>query len=148
MRTFLILAALVVSGIGFARLTQKGTVVTGGQGVEVPATSESELIPAKVFLTLSRPVGFLDLKVGERNVALNKGGAWQLEQKKDWEFTGDAMVDRENPVVFLKVGCLPPAGGDVPRFFAKLVVEADGQETFTHVFDAAGDIDDFVELPF
>jgi hypothetical protein len=34
------------------------------------------------------------------------------------------------------------------RFFAKLIVEAEGEETFVHVFDAKGDIDDFVELPF
>jgi hypothetical protein len=41
-----------------------------------------------------------------------------------------------------------PKRGGVARTFAKLVVEAEGKETFTHVFDADGDIDDFVELPF
>lgn len=140
LRTFLILAALVVSGIGFARLTQKGTVVTGGQGVEVPATSESGLIPAKVYLTLSHLSGFFALTVGEENVPLVRDPEGKL--------AGTASIDPENPVVFLKVSCLAKVPNDGQRFFAKLVVEAEGEETFTHVFDADGDIDDFVELPF
>ena len=140
LRTFLILAALVVSGIGFARLTQKGTAVTGGQGVEVPATSESELIPAKIHLSLSRPVGFLEIKIGEEKVGLTR-----VEQ---WDFVGTAAIDFSNPIVTLKTLPNDPKRRGVARMFAKLVVEAEGKETFTHVFDADGDIDDFVELPF
>lgn len=139
-RTFLILAALIVSGIGFARLTQKGAEVAGGQGVEVTETSESDLIPAKVHLTLSHLSGFYALTVGDANVPLSRG--------ENGELSGTASIDPDNPVIFLKVSCLAKAPNDGQRIFAKLVVEAEGEETFTHVFDADGDIDDFVELPF
>ncbi len=139
-RTFLVLAALVVSGIGFARLTQKETAATGQPGEEVTETSESGRIPAKVHLTLSHLSGFYALTVGEENVPLVRGAKGEL--------TGTASINPDHPVVFLKVSCIPKAPNDGQRFFAKLVVEAEGEETFTHVFDADGDIDDFVELPF
>jgi hypothetical protein len=139
-RTFLILAAIVLSGIGFARLTHKGTAATGAQGEEMAATSEGERIPAKVYLTLSHLSGFFALTVGEENVALVRGAEGKL--------SGSALIDPENPVAFLKVSCLAKDPKDGQRIFAKLVVEAEGEETFTHVFDADGDIDDFVELPF
>jgi hypothetical protein len=140
LRTFLILAALVVSGIGFARLTHIGTSATAGQGEEVSATTESKLIPAKIYLSLSRPVGFLEIKIGEKKVGLTR-----VEQ---WDFIGTATIDFSNPIVTLKTLPNDPKRRGVARIFAKLVVEADGKETFTHVFDADGDIDDFVELPF
>lgn len=139
-RTFLILAALVVSGIGFARLTQKGATVSGEPGVEVSQHTESDRIPAKVHLTLAHLSGFYDLTVGEERVPLSRGGKGEL--------VGTVSIDPDNPVVFLKVSCLAKTPNDGQRFFAKLVVEAEGEETFTHVFDADGDIDDFVELPF
>ena len=139
-RTFLILAALVVSGIGFARLTLKGTSAAAGQGEEVSATTERKLIPAKIYLSLSRPVGFLEFKIGEKKVGLTR-----VEQ---WDFIGTAAIDFANPIVTLKTLPNDPKRRGQARIFAKLVVEADGKETFTHVFDADGDIDDFVELPF
>ncbi len=138
LRTFLILAALVVSGIGFARLTHKGTAVPAGSVEEVAAKSEKT--SAKVYLTLSHLSGFYALTVGEQNVPLSRGATGEL--------VGTTLIDSNHPVVFLKVSCLAKASGDGQRIFAKLVVEAEGKETFTHVFDAAGDIDDFVELPF
>jgi hypothetical protein len=62
---------------------------------------------------------------------------------------GETVIDPQMPVMFLKVSCIAPAGPEgMTRFFAKLIVEAEGEETFVHVFDAKGDIDDFVELPF
>ena len=39
----------------------------------------------------------------------------------------------------------PPTAGE--HRFAKLTLEIPRQPTFTHVFDADGDIDDFLELP-
>lgn len=139
-RTFLILLALIVAGLGFARLTQRGAVATGGEGAEVAGTSESGRIPARVYLTLSQLPGFFALTMGEENVSLMRGVCGEL--------AGTAYIDPENPVAFLKVTCLAKAADDGQRIFAKLVVEAEGEATFTHVFDADGDIDDFVELPF
>ena len=140
MRTFLILAALVVSGIGFARLTQKGVAVGGGQGAEIAHLSENKRIPARINLSLSRPVGHLEIMIGEEKVGLTR--------TEQWDFVGTASIDFSNPIMTLKTLTSDPKKTGVARMFAKLVVEADGQETFTHVFDADGDIDDFVELPF
>ena len=78
--------------------------------------------------------------MGEENVPLVRSA--------DGKLSGTAYIDPENPVVFLKVSSLAKAADDGQRIFAKLVVEAEGEATFTHVFDADGDIDDFVELPF
>ncbi len=61
--------------------------------------------------------------------------------------TGDLMLDSRNPQVALIVRWkIPTAAGE--HRFAKLTLEPPGQETLTHVFDADGDIDDFLELPF
>lgn len=140
-RTFLILAALVLSGIGFARLTHKGSTVAGGSVEEV--TAESEMIPAKVFLTFSEAAGSVQLNSGDRSIVAGLPG--NLEKMTWREFSTEMTIDKNEPVIFLNVVWSQDSGN---RRFAKLVVEADGQETFTHVFDADGDIDDFVELPF
>jgi hypothetical protein len=61
--------------------------------------------------------------------------------------SGSVELDPANPSLGLIVRWKnPPASGE--HRFAKLTLEAPGQPTFTHVFDADGDIDDFMELPF
>lgn len=140
-RTFLILAALVVSGIGFARLTHKETAATGKQGAKVTVTSEE--IPAKVFLTFSEAAGFVYLESGEKGIGTGLPGS---VEKKTWrEFSSEITIDKKEPLIFLNVIWSQDSGN---RRFAKLVVEAEGEKTFTHIFDADGDINDFVELPF
>ncbi len=96
-------------------------------------------VEARIWVTFSTPVGFLDLKNGNREVVLKNTGG------NAYEFAGRTTIDRKNPIISLESECTPIAGA---RVFAKLVVEADGHETFTHVFDSGEDIDDFVELPF
>lgn len=60
--------------------------------------------------------------------------------------SGSLELDPENPHLALVVRWKnPPLPGE--HRFAKLTLEAPGQDTFTHVFDATGDIDDFLELP-
>ncbi|GAA5116386.1 hypothetical protein GCM10023212_02830 [Luteolibacter yonseiensis] len=60
--------------------------------------------------------------------------------------SGTLEIDPANPAVSLSVRWKnPPAPGE--HRFAKLTLEAAGQDTFNHVFDAGGDIDDFLELP-
>ena len=61
--------------------------------------------------------------------------------------SGTLELDPANPHVGLIVRWKTPASAGEHRF-AKLTLEPPGQDTFTHVFDAAGDIDDFLELPF
>lgn len=147
-RTFLILAALVVSGIGFARLTQKGTAATGQQGVEMAASSEK--ISAKVFLTFSEAAGSVHLNSGDQGILAglpgNVVGLPGNGEKMTWrEFSSEITIEKKEPLIFLNVVWAQDSGN---HRFAKMVVEAEGEETFTHVFDADGDIDDFVELPF
>ena len=141
LRTFLILAALVLSGIGFARLTHKGTRVPAGSVEEV--TAKSEMIPAKVMLTFSEAAGSVQLNSGDRSIMAGLPG--NLEKMTWRDFSTEMTIEKNDPVIFLNVVWSQDSGN---RRFAKMVVEAEGRETFTHVFDAAGDIDDFVELPF
>lgn len=61
--------------------------------------------------------------------------------------SGKLELDPLNPRLSVLVRWKNALAADEHRF-AKLTVEAPGQETFTHGFDAAGDIDDFIELPF
>ena len=132
-RTVLVLLALVASGIGFARLTDWGAKVPDTVAVaESPKTERTEVI-AMYFLTLSSNA--LSVSLSGR----------ALEPEISGEFSGSLDIDKEAPVVFLKVEWKEDTGS---RRFAKLVIEAPGEETFSHVFDAPGDIDDFVELPF
>jgi hypothetical protein len=59
---------------------------------------------------------------------------------------GSLELDPQNPQIGLVVRWKNPTAPGEHRF-AKLTLEAPGQATFTHVFDANGDIDDFLELP-
>ena len=139
-RTFVILVVIVAAGFFFVRLTA-APKAEASNATESSDRAEGgkKFISAKVYVTFSSPVEFTDLKSGDMQVALDSKGAGA------YEFTAAAMVDPKNPVMFLKAACAVPSGG---RLFAKLVVEADGRETFTHFFEADGDIDDFIELPF
>jgi len=135
LRTFLILILLLGSGVVFFRLT------ANGESSETPgpiAEEKSELVPAKFFLTLSKSSSAVELTNGKQSISLST--------EDHTHFSGDGAIDPRSPVLFLKISTAPPASG--ANLFAKLVVEADGKETLTHVFDSAGDIDDFVELPF
>ncbi|RYD19569.1 MAG: hypothetical protein EOP88_18485 [Verrucomicrobiaceae bacterium] len=60
---------------------------------------------------------------------------------------GNVELDAANPSLGLIVRWKNAATTGEHRF-AKLTLEPPGQATFTHVFDADGDIDDFIELPF
>lgn len=132
-RTVFFFLALVVSGIGFARLTERGAKVTeriGGAGLP---EAEKSVVSAKYFLTLSSEPSSVLL------------GETSIEPQASAEFSGSLELEKDSPVVFLKVEWKEGTGS---RRFAKLVIEAPGEETFSHVFDAPGDIDNFVELPF
>jgi hypothetical protein len=122
--------ALVVSGIGFARLT--GRESKSADVPALPATEKSE-VAARYYLTLSSDADAITL-CGEK-----------VSPQASGEYSGNLTFEKEAPVV--TIGVAWKEGSD-SHHFAKLVIEAPGEETFTHVFDAPGDIDDFVELPF
>lgn len=144
LRTILVFGVLCISALGFVKLTGGGDKsvepVVGSEGGGNDEVAAEKMIPAKVRLTLSCMSGMVDVSAGVNRM--------EVEAVNSHVFAGDLEIDPENPVIFVKVACIVPESEGKVRNFAKLVVEAEGQETFTHVFDADGDIDDFVELPF
>ena len=135
MRTLVVLGIIVASGILFARLT-------GARAEPEPSFSigqkSQEKIAAKVFITASSPVATLELRNAE-------GTALPFLPNDSGIYSGELAIDPASPAVFIRVVWQEREAGNR---FVKLVVEAPEQDTFTHVFDARGDIDDFVELPF
>ena len=139
-RTILVLLALVASGIGFARLTDTGSEVPkirDKPGFEAVTDTVKPALEAKVFVTLSGSATSVKID-GYR-------GPVDLGEPIDGIYSGTVSIDPDSKILLLTVKWAEEVKG---RCFAKLVVEAKHRETFTHVFDAPGDIDDFVELPF
>ena len=149
-RTILVLLALVASGIGFARLTDSGRKVQAPIRAPSEDSASDQKLTARFQLTFSEVASSFQMEAGGQSIqaGLPAGKGEPKPPIRDSYFSGysgEIEIDPRNPVLFLKVQWVSP---DRVHSFAKLVVEADGKETFTHVFDAPGDIDDFVELPF
>ncbi len=105
---------------------------------ELPAISHAvatQFVPFR--LLLSAPAAM---------VTLDPGGAGPPIQLDKSPFNGELRMDPQNPHLSLVVRWKNSLTVDEHRF-AKLTLEVPGQETFVHVFDAAGDIDEFLELP-
>jgi hypothetical protein len=138
-RTALVLLAILASGLVFSNLTseQKPTP----QNVEENNDSRPKnLIRARYILTLSERAAFVELK------SAGEVSSWNLSSEGGIEpLTGDIIIDLDQPVIFLKINWYELGER---RGFAKLTIEAVGKETVTQVFDAVGDIDEFLELPF
>ncbi len=134
LRTLLVFGLIVASGILFMHLTAAGT-----RGISTPVTpaADREVVPAKVFLTLSSPASEIVME--------SAGVSIDFPANDSGLHSGELAIDPGSPVVFLRVVWQEQNAGNR---FVKLVVEAPGQETFTHIFDATGDVCDFVELPF
>lgn len=135
-RFILLALALMVTAVGLAR-------VTAARGVEtspVPVASAEKQAVARnstpFRLVLSAPAVAVELDSGKA-----------VHPKLDEPvISGTLEIDPANPHVALVVRWKNTASPDEHRF-AKLTIEAPGQETLTHVFDADGDIDDILELP-
>ncbi len=138
-RTALVLLAILASGLVFSYLTadQGSKLVAGGDTTEVKS---KQLIRARYILTLSERAAFVEIESAGEKSSTNLSSESGIEP-----LTGDILIDLDKPVVFLKVNWYEL--GD-RRGFAKLVIEAAGQETVTQVFDATGNIDEFLELSF
>ena len=132
-----ILLALALAGVGWgiARLTSVRKTeerVAESPVVEKPATA-TLVVPFR--LLLSAPAAQIKIDTGRT-----------MELVADSPLTGMLQLDPENPRIALIIHWKNPAAVGEYRF-AKLTLEPPGQETLTHVFDAAGDIEDFLELP-
>ncbi|MFD2256485.1 hypothetical protein ACFSSA_07350 [Luteolibacter algae] len=138
LRTLIILTLLFGSGLGLLKLTASEPVTPVSRKIsEAGGKDDRDAIIARYFLTFSEP---------PIEAVLEGNGSSELDLGVDTvDFTGELTIDRTSPVVFLTAKWV---GENVGHRFAKLVIEAPGEMTFTHVFDASGNIDDFVELPF
>jgi hypothetical protein len=135
-RFILLAIALAVTGAGLARVTATRKPVSPTPA----ATAETSSLPGKTVpfrLLLSDPAAAVEIDTGKL-----------IRPSADSStISGTLELDPKNPHVALVVRWKSPAAPAEHRF-AKLTLEAPGQDTFTHVFDADGDIDDFLELPF
>lgn len=130
-RVVLVLIGIGLSGYGIYRITGGREMVV--ERVAARVGKDTGMVGAKFRLILSDSWREVTVRAG------GSGSSGTLE--------GRLEIDRGEPVVFVEILWEDEAGEGEHRF-AKLVVEGDGEKTFTHVFDARGDIDDFVELPF
>lgn len=124
---------LALTGLGLVRLT---SVKNSGSLPEQSAAADqakpaTQAVPFR--LLLSAPATEVEVNA--------------VRLAADPPISGILEIDPKNPRVALVVHWQNPTLVGEHRF-AKLTLEAPGQETLTHVFDAAGDIDDFIELPF
>jgi hypothetical protein len=123
---------LALTGLGLVRLT---SVKNSGNPLEQSAAknqpkSATQAVPFR--LLLSAPATEVEVNA--------------VRLAADPPISGILETDPRNPRVALVVRWKNPTSTGEHRF-AKLTLEAPGQETLTHIFDAAGDIDDFIELP-
>jgi hypothetical protein len=135
---FIILAiALAATAAGLLRVTAARTTIS--PTAPLPTAPKQELPGESVpfRLLLSAPAAMVEIDSGK-----------PIQPPLDGSFlSGTLEHDPANPHVGVIVRWKTPASAGEHRF-AKLTLEPPGQETLTHVFDAAGDIDDFLELPF
>ena len=135
-RFILLALALAATALGLLRVT---AARTGGDSPRASSGQEmSAISPYSVpyRLLLSSPAAAIEIDTG-----------MPIRPSTDSStISGLLELDPQNPhlglIIKWKQAALP---GE--HHFAKLTLEAPGQPTFTHIFDAPGDIDDFLELP-
>ena len=135
-RFILLALALAATGLGLLRVTaRRSSDQTAAPLVviEKPANAAKSL-PFR--LRLSAPATEVEINTGKLIRPPLEGSL----------LVGSLELDPQNPRIGLVVRWKNLTAPGEHRF-AKLTLEAPGQATFTHVFDASGDIDDFLELP-
>lgn len=130
MRTLLVLAALLVAGLGLSRLIRPAPLAVAPPPVEEVAPPASD---ASFELLLSAPV---------KSVALDVGGAPFVRENPAGPLTGRISISGDTPLVSLKVVWADSSPG---HRFAKLRLDRPGKDGIEHVFSAPGDIDDIWE---
>ena len=131
---FIFLAiALMITAAGLQRVTSARPEQAPPIFREKPKPTASA-VPFR--LVLSAPAAAVEIDTGK---------PLQLSSQ-EMPISGTLEMDLTHPQLALVVRWRnPPTAGE--HRFAKLTLEIPRQPTFTHVFDADGDIDDFLELP-
>jgi len=134
LRTLIVLAALLVTGLALARLTVKGPERQPPAPKE--ATTSNPDIGKKASFELI-------LSGTAKEISLEGGGTAMVKTDTAEPVTGTLELSGESPVISLHVTWSEKTPG---HRFAKLRLEIPGRETLEHVFTAPGDIDDIWEL--
>lgn len=124
--------ALVVTGLGLQQVTSKEAAAIQPPG-PILASAKTTAIPYR--LLLSAPAASVEIDGAKGAITIPADS-----------LSGTIELDPTNPAVALSVHWKEPAAPGEHRF-AKLTLEPPGQDSFIHVFDGNGDIDDIVELP-
>lgn len=133
-RTLLLALVLTAAGIGLTRLIQPKATPTRPPVITEATTPISA--PTRFELRLSASATEITLDGGSGPIALH--GASPV--------TGRIPLDPKNPTLAITVRWFAaPAPGEYR--FARIILMPPGRPTLTHVFEATGDIDDFIELP-
>ncbi|MEX1115277.1 MAG: hypothetical protein WEB53_08500 [Akkermansiaceae bacterium] len=135
LRFIFLTLALIAAGFGILRVTSANTRAATTPPPSPPPAIATSSVPYQ--LLLSAPAAEVKIDTGVVNPPISAEGS---------RLSGKLELDAANPHLSLSVRWQnPPAVGE--HRFAKLTLEAPGITTFTHVFDADGDIDEFLELP-
>lgn len=133
LRFILLAIALAATALGLQRVTSTRVEVIPDSQVVKP-DSKVMLVPFQ--LTLSAPATVVEI-LSSNSLRPSTGES---------PLSGMLEMDSINPQVALIVRWKnPPSIGE--HRFAKLTLDPPKQDTFIHVFDAQGDIDDMIELP-
>jgi len=133
LRTLIVLAALLLTGLALARLTAERPQANTPQPIN--ATPEVPVAVKKASFELI-------LSGVAKEVSLGAGGAQATAANSAGPLAGSLEIGGEMPVISLSVKWAEQAPG---HRFAKLRLDIPGKPTLEHVFDAAGDIDDIWE---
>ena len=145
-RAFMVAAMLLVVGFGLFRqtvVTSEAREQEDAGRIQEPVAGSSakgQGIPARIRVSLSVGASSLSLMVGENAV--------ELVRNSQGVYAGTTALETQGAVVYLKVSPEATAMEAGNPVFAKLVIEPEQHATITHVFDAAGEIDDFLEITF
>jgi hypothetical protein len=136
LRFFMMALALVACATGLARVT--ASRASNNPIAAKPEAAPSRGIQGRFELRLSAPAAVV--KIGSL-------GAMSSAELTQFPIVGSLYLDAAGASIPLVVRWQNPSAPGEHRF-AKLTFEIPGRATFSHVFDAAGDIDDLTELPF
>lgn len=128
---------LAASGLGLVCVTSPASKDSSAPQLATVVTPTSTVSLTPYHLQLSAPASSVEIDTGHLVRPSNEV----------LPLSGSLEIDVKNPRVAVIVRWKNPAAPGEHRF-AKLTLEAPGQETLTHLFDADGDIDDLWELPF
>lgn len=135
LRTLIVLAVLLLTGLALARLTRDPKPSPS----QLPAQAETAQAPpatgktASYELILSAQAAEITLDAGVKPVTAANTAA---------PLSGTLDLSAENPVISLRIKWADNSPG---HRFAKLRLEVPGKDTLEHVFTAPGDIDDIWE---